>query len=739
MPTIKDIAKEAGVSQGTVSNVLNGRGNVSVEKIQLVQNAAEKLGYRLNAKAKSLRQGKDRSIAVLLPSIEHRKFAAMYEVFQREFSEAGYHVQFYSTNSLEATELAMLSSAVYSRVSAIITCSCLPDTTARYREESADLPLVLLQFSGQNCNDTMYASFYPEQAGHDMAQYARKRGAKRIGVFLNDSELNDSVLFLRGIYSVYAKNSSVLRVIACPDHQIDQQAFDFFDPDIPYDFIICTDNRREIAVRSAYAFSSQKKLPQFLTVTPRVAVTDPIHAVYELDFKRLAHQVVKHLLERLENNVPLPKTLYLKNHGFRSFVFPQKVEPSSANLRMLTIASPSTTALLRLLPHLKKSTGIQLEMVVLPSLRDVYDVVHSNSLEQYDLIRMDVAWMEEFAKHLFMPLSSIPFDWSTLFSAIIPQLRNDYSLVDGERYCLPYDPSTQLLFYRRDLFADPTYKRMFYEANRRELTVPQTFDEYNQVARFFTQEQNPSSPVQYGTTIAVGNVVVSPSEFMPRLFEEGGNVLNANGEISLNTPEALRALKNYRESYLYSDRAVHDVWKNVLEGFADGSAAMTVVFINYASHILNLKRSSIAGKLGFATVPGGKPLQGGGVIGVTQSCKHPEVACTFFNWFYSDLIAPIFTMLGGLSPCKCAYNNRDIKEKYPWLSAAHDSFPSAQRRGSSRFYTNFSELQLENILASHVRKAVLGICSPEEALTAAQAECDRYFLPKVPNASDRNK
>ena len=60
MPTIRDIAKAAGVSQGTVSNVINGRGNVSVEKIQLVKQAAERLGYKLNAKAKSLRQGRDR-------------------------------------------------------------------------------------------------------------------------------------------------------------------------------------------------------------------------------------------------------------------------------------------------------------------------------------------------------------------------------------------------------------------------------------------------------------------------------------------------------------------------------------------------------------------------------------------------------------------------------------------------------------------------------------------------------
>ena len=67
MPTIKDIAREAGVSHGTVSNVINGRGNVSVEKIRLVWQAAEKLGYKVNAKAQSLRLGKDRAIAVMLP------------------------------------------------------------------------------------------------------------------------------------------------------------------------------------------------------------------------------------------------------------------------------------------------------------------------------------------------------------------------------------------------------------------------------------------------------------------------------------------------------------------------------------------------------------------------------------------------------------------------------------------------------------------------------------------------
>ena len=144
MPTIKDIAREAGVSHGTVSNVINGRGNVSVEKIQLVWQAAEKLGYKVNSKAQSLRQGQDRSIAVLLPSIEDRRWAAMYEVFQNEFIRHGYSVQLYSTRSMETTEKELLAAALAERVSAVISRSCLLDAAAYYRAEAPELPIVLL-------------------------------------------------------------------------------------------------------------------------------------------------------------------------------------------------------------------------------------------------------------------------------------------------------------------------------------------------------------------------------------------------------------------------------------------------------------------------------------------------------------------------------------------------------------------------------------------------------------------
>ena len=145
------------------------------------------------------------------------------------------------------------------------------------------------------------------------------------------------------------------------------------------------------------------------------------------------------LCSRLDKETPLPPQLHMKNDGFRT---PVSVPVLSEQcLRMLTMASPSTEALSNLLPHLEKTTGIHLELTVLPSLRDVYDVLQTPSRSRYDLIRMDVAWMDELAERLFRPLDQIPFDWDGLLSKVIPELGENYTVSHGTRYCVPYDLS----------------------------------------------------------------------------------------------------------------------------------------------------------------------------------------------------------------------------------------------------------------------------------------------------------
>lgn len=85
MYTRKDVAREAGVSQATVSNVLNGKGNVSLEKIRLVTEAAQRLGYSINAQARQLRRDVKLSdiVAVLIPALENSEFTMLYTAINK--------------------------------------------------------------------------------------------------------------------------------------------------------------------------------------------------------------------------------------------------------------------------------------------------------------------------------------------------------------------------------------------------------------------------------------------------------------------------------------------------------------------------------------------------------------------------------------------------------------------------------------------------------------------------------
>lgn len=104
MATIKDIARLAGVSHGTVSNVLNSRGNVSVVKIDAVIAAAKQLGYRANTQAKLLRAGSSKAIALVVPDIASERYHLLYNGLNRCLLEQGYTLDLFSTYDREEIE-----------------------------------------------------------------------------------------------------------------------------------------------------------------------------------------------------------------------------------------------------------------------------------------------------------------------------------------------------------------------------------------------------------------------------------------------------------------------------------------------------------------------------------------------------------------------------------------------------------------------------------------------------------
>ena len=104
MATIKDIARAVGVSHATVSNVLNHKGNVSAQKVKLVMDAANALGYRVNEAASALRSGGTRTVAVILPDSHSGACGDLYHSLAQEAAEKGYGTLLRLTDNIPGTE-----------------------------------------------------------------------------------------------------------------------------------------------------------------------------------------------------------------------------------------------------------------------------------------------------------------------------------------------------------------------------------------------------------------------------------------------------------------------------------------------------------------------------------------------------------------------------------------------------------------------------------------------------------
>jgi DNA-binding LacI/PurR family transcriptional regulator len=82
-PTIRDVAKEAGVSLGTVSAVINGSAQVTAKNRSRVQQCIAELGYEPNTAAQSLKRQRSSSIGLIVPDLQNPFFASVAEGVQK--------------------------------------------------------------------------------------------------------------------------------------------------------------------------------------------------------------------------------------------------------------------------------------------------------------------------------------------------------------------------------------------------------------------------------------------------------------------------------------------------------------------------------------------------------------------------------------------------------------------------------------------------------------------------------
>lgn len=149
---LKDVAKHAGVSVKTVSNVVNNYTHVSPAMRERVQASITALGYRPNLAARQLKHGRGGFITLAVPELDSPYFAHLAALLSAEATRRGYLFLLDVTGADPEQERLVLSGMRAHMVDGVIF-SPLASTAADIEARTDDIPLVLL---GERATPTQF-------------------------------------------------------------------------------------------------------------------------------------------------------------------------------------------------------------------------------------------------------------------------------------------------------------------------------------------------------------------------------------------------------------------------------------------------------------------------------------------------------------------------------------------------------------------------------------------------------
>lgn len=203
--TIIDVAREAGVSYGTVSRVINDSPNVKEETRERVKEVIDRLGFVGNRNARSLVSGKSHVIGLLIPDLGTAYIGEIIRGIDYELESIQYNLMLYTTHRREMKESGYISSLIQSGVDGVILI--LPRNPAIYLEKlrSLNFPYVLVDHQGiDEQGPAVGATNY--QGAFDATEYLLELGHRRIAFITGTMDLGCSQERLLGYKAALQKH-----------------------------------------------------------------------------------------------------------------------------------------------------------------------------------------------------------------------------------------------------------------------------------------------------------------------------------------------------------------------------------------------------------------------------------------------------------------------------------------------------------------------------------------------------
>jgi DNA-binding LacI/PurR family transcriptional regulator len=179
--TIKDIAKELGISPSTVSKALKGHRDISPSTKKAVRELVDKWHYRPDPIALSLKSGLSKTIGVIVPEIVHYFFSTVISGIEDLAYDSGYHVMFCQSNESYEREVKAVETLLSSRVDGILVS--IAKTTGSFEHllkiREAGIPLV---FFDRICEeiDSDRVVVDDEAGAYEAVKHLIETGCKKI-------------------------------------------------------------------------------------------------------------------------------------------------------------------------------------------------------------------------------------------------------------------------------------------------------------------------------------------------------------------------------------------------------------------------------------------------------------------------------------------------------------------------------------------------------------------------------
>ncbi len=316
----KDVAREAGVSQSTVSRVFNDSGiPVSEDKKKLVLETADRLGYRPSMIARSLNQQRTNIIGLLVKNFSNQFYIDALRLFTEKFQQSGYSIMLFNINTEDRVEADLIKALEY-QVDGVVITSATLESNLVGQFQSFGTPAIL--FNRLNDGQSVNAVCCDNVAGGEtVADYLIDKGHKELVYIAGEKGSSTNRDRMKGFYNRASE-------LGYGDIFMIEGEFFTYDAGFhaaekllsskrTFDAVFCPSDEMALGFMDYIYHKSDLSIPDDFSLVGFDGITVPNEEIYPLTtyeqpMKRMIERTIDFMIDKIEDFTPDPVS-YLFN------------------------------------------------------------------------------------------------------------------------------------------------------------------------------------------------------------------------------------------------------------------------------------------------------------------------------------------------------------------------------------------------------------------------------------------